>query len=65
MTRKPKVIQIITLFSIGGATETVVSLSRGLVEDGCTVEIVTGPHISSEGDMMPTAERLLNPHRLT
>jgi glycosyltransferase involved in cell wall biosynthesis len=58
MSGKPRVLQIITLFSIGGATETVVSLSRGLVEEEYYVEIVTGPHVSSEGDMMPTANRL-------
>jgi glycosyltransferase involved in cell wall biosynthesis len=58
MNEAPRVLQIITLFSIGGATETVVSLSRGLVQQGYHVEIVTGPHVSSEGDMMPTAERL-------
>jgi glycosyltransferase involved in cell wall biosynthesis len=50
-----RVLQIITLFSVGGATETVISLARGLKEKGYEVTVVSGPHIESEGDMMPIA----------
>lgn len=55
---KIKVLEIITLFSIGGATETVVSMAKGLSELDFSVEIVTGPHIVSEGSMYETASRL-------
>jgi glycosyltransferase involved in cell wall biosynthesis len=57
MKKQQRILQIITLFSIGGATETVVALSKGLVDNGYDVEIVTGPHIPAEGDMIPIAER--------
>ncbi len=50
-----KILQIITLFSIGGATETVVSMSEGLINKGFAVHIATGPHINSEGSMYETA----------
>jgi len=50
-----KVLQIITLFSIGGATETVISTSIGLRNKGYDVTIVAGSHIASEGDMLPIA----------
>lgn len=58
MIPKKKVLNIITLFSIGGATETVVSMARGLQKLGYEVEIATGPHIVSEGSMYETAEDL-------
>lgn len=56
--RRPRVALIVTLFSIGGATETVVSLARGLRDDGFDVIIVSGPHVPSEGDMLPAARAL-------
>jgi glycosyltransferase involved in cell wall biosynthesis len=49
---------VVTLFSIGGATETVVALSYGLKEKGYDVDIVTGPPLESEGDMFSTASKL-------
>lgn len=63
MKKKPdnenlKVLEIITLFSIGGATETVVSMAEGLMKDGKTVHIATGPNIISEGSMYETAKNL-------
>jgi glycosyltransferase involved in cell wall biosynthesis len=51
-----KILQIITLFSIGGATETVVSMAERLIKKGYKVDIATGPHINSEGSMYDTAE---------
>jgi glycosyltransferase involved in cell wall biosynthesis len=53
-----KVLNIITLFSVGGATETVVSMAAGLKEKGYEVHIATGPHIPTEGSMYETAEKL-------
>ncbi|NWF90908.1 MAG: glycosyltransferase family 4 protein [Ignavibacteriaceae bacterium] len=53
-----KVLEIITLFSIGGATETVVSMAEGLMKLGMTVHIATGPNIVSEGSMYETAKKL-------
>lgn len=63
MKKKPndenlKILEIITLFSIGGATETVVSMAEGLMKDGKTVHIATGPNIISEGSMYETAKKL-------
>jgi glycosyltransferase involved in cell wall biosynthesis len=55
---KIKILEIITLFSIGGATETVVSMAKGLQKLGHEVEIATGPPIVSEGSMYETAESL-------
>lgn len=51
-----KILNIITLFSIGGATETVVSMAEGLIKKGYDVHIATGPHIASEGSMYETAK---------
>jgi len=56
--KKIKILELITLFSIGGATETVVSMAKGLQNLGFEVEIATGPHIVSEGSMYETAEDL-------
>ncbi len=53
-----KILELITLFSVGGATETVVSLASGLKELGCNVEIATGPNIASEGSMYEEAAQL-------
>lgn len=55
---KPRALLVVTLFSIGGATETVVSLARGLKDHGFDVAIVSGPHVPSEGDMLPAAKGL-------
>ncbi len=55
---KPKILIIITLFSIGGATETVVSLASGLVKRGYKVDIVTGHALKNEGDMFAEAQKL-------
>jgi len=51
-----KILNIITLFSIGGATETVISMAEGLIKKGFIVDIATGPHIVSEGSMYETAK---------
>jgi glycosyltransferase involved in cell wall biosynthesis len=53
-----KILIIITLFSIGGATETVVSLATGLKKRGYNVDIVTGRALKDEGDMFTEAEKL-------
>jgi glycosyltransferase involved in cell wall biosynthesis len=53
-----KILEVITLFSIGGATETVVSMAEGLMKEGMTVHIATGPNIISEGSMYETAKKL-------
>ena len=50
-----KILQIITLFSIGGATETVVSMAEGLIQKGYNVHVATGPNITSEGSMYEVA----------
>jgi glycosyltransferase involved in cell wall biosynthesis len=55
--QKIKILNIITLFSVGGATETVVSMAAGLREKGYEVHIATGPNVPSEGSMYETAER--------
>ena len=57
-TRNLKVIELVTLFSIGGATETVISIAEGLIKKGFNVEIATGPHIKSEGSMYEMTENL-------
>lgn len=51
-----KALHIITLFSIGGATETVISIVEGLQNKGYTVHIATGPNIPSEGSMYKEAQ---------
>lgn len=56
--KKIKVLNIITLFSVGGATETVVSMAEGLNKKGYDVHIATGPNIPTEGSMYETANRL-------
>jgi len=55
---KIKVLELITLFSIGGATETVVAMAKGLNNLGYEVHIATGPNIPSEGSMYETAKEL-------
>jgi glycosyltransferase involved in cell wall biosynthesis len=56
--KEERILIIITLFSIGGATETVVSLAAGLKKRGYSVDIVTGPPLKNEGDMFAEAKRL-------
>ncbi|HMN25927.1 MAG TPA: glycosyltransferase, partial [Ignavibacteriaceae bacterium] len=56
--KKLKVLEIITLFSVGGATETVVSIASGLKHRSVEVDIVTGPKVDLEGDMYDEANRL-------
>lgn len=53
----PSVLMVVTLFGIGGATETVVSLAAGLKEKGYKVDIVAGLPIASEGDMYEEAKK--------
>lgn len=53
-----KILHIITLFSVGGATENTLFTVNGLIKKGYKVDIVTGPHISSEGSMFETASKL-------
>lgn len=52
-----KVLLVITVFSIGGATETVVSVASGLKKRGLSVTIVTGPPLKNEGDMFQQADK--------
>ena len=53
-----KVLHIITLFSVGGATENTIYTVDGLIRKGYDVDIITGPNISSEGSMYNICERL-------
>jgi len=53
-----KVLHIITLFSVGGATENTIFTVDGLIKKGYYVDIVTGPHISSEGSMYNICKKL-------
>jgi glycosyltransferase involved in cell wall biosynthesis len=50
-----RVLHLITLFSLGGATENTLLTVEGLQRLGYDVEIVTGPPIASEGDMFAEA----------
>ena len=52
-----KVLHIITLFSIGGATENTLLSVEGLQELGYDVQILTGPNIGSEGSMFEQARQ--------
>ncbi|MFN3386800.1 MAG: glycosyltransferase family 4 protein [Candidatus Thermochlorobacter sp.] len=56
--RKPKILHIITVFSVGGATEGVIALAHGLQQKGYDVEIATGPNVASEGDLFSEARAL-------
>ncbi len=53
-----KVLHIITLFSVGGATENTIFTVDGLIKKGYYVDIITGPHISSEGSMYSICKKL-------
>ena len=50
-----RVLHLITLFSLGGATENTLLTVEGLQQLGYDVEIITGPPIASEGDMFAEA----------
>ncbi len=54
-SRRLKILQIITVFSVGGATQGVLWLARSLQEKGFDVHIVTGYNIASEGDLFREA----------
>jgi glycosyltransferase involved in cell wall biosynthesis len=56
--RRPKILHILTAFSVGGATEGVIALAHGLQKKGYTVEIATGPNVASEGDLFDEANAL-------
>jgi len=53
-----KVLHIITLFSVGGATENTIFTVDGLIKKGYDVDIITGPNISSEGSMYSVCKKL-------
>jgi len=55
---REKVLHIITLFSVGGATENTIYTVEGLIKKGYDVDIITGPNISSEGSMYSICKRL-------
>lgn len=55
--RKIKVLHIITVFSIGGATENTLFSVEGLDALGYDASILTGPNISSEGDLFQRAAK--------
>lgn len=55
---KLRILHLITVFSIGGATENTLLTVEGLVKKGYSVDILTGPNISSEGDMYEEAKNL-------
>lgn len=56
-----KILHIITLFSIGGATENTIFTVAGLIKKGYKVDIITGPNISAEGSMYEITENLKIP----
>ncbi len=56
--QKKKVLNIITIFIVGGATETVVSMAAGLIQKGYEVHIATGPNNPNERSMYETADKL-------
>jgi glycosyltransferase involved in cell wall biosynthesis len=52
-----RVLHLITIFSLGGATENTLLTVEGLHELGYDVGILTGPNISSEGSLFDRAKR--------
>lgn len=56
-----KVLHIITLFNVGGATENTIFTVAGLIKKGYKVEIITGSNSSVEGSMHEITERLKIP----
>ncbi len=53
--KRIKVLHIITVFSIGGATENTLFTVEGLKSLGYDVSILTGPNIPSEGSLFKAA----------
>lgn len=53
-----KVLHIITLFNVGGATENTIFTVAGLIEKGYHVEIITGSSSSVNGSMHEATKRL-------
>lgn len=53
-----KILNIITLFSVGGATETVISIASGLKNKFLEVDIIAGPNVELEGDMYEESNKL-------
>lgn len=53
-----KVLHIITLFNVGGATENTIFTVAGLIKKGYHVEIITGSSSSVDGSMHEMAKRL-------
>jgi len=54
---KVRVLHLITLFSLGGATENTLLSVEGLQKLGYDVEIIPGPPIASEGDLFAEAQQ--------
>lgn len=52
-----RVLHLITIFSLGGATENTLLTVEGLHELGYDVGILTGPNITSEGSLFDRAKR--------
>ncbi len=52
-----RVLHLITIFSLGGATENTILSVEGLHGMGYDVRIATGPNISSEGSLFERAQR--------
>lgn len=63
MDTNKKVLHIITLFSVGGATENTIFTVAGLIKKGYKIEIITGLSVSAEGSMYAITESLKIPVR--
>jgi len=55
--RPPRILHVITLFSIGGATENTLLSVEGLNDLGYDTRILTGPNIETEGSMFERAAK--------
>lgn len=58
MGTNKKVLHIITLFNVGGATENTIFTVAGLIKKGYHVEIITGSSSSVDGSMHEMTKRL-------
>lgn len=58
MNTNKKVLHIITLFTVGGATENTLFTCGGLVKKGYRIDIITGSTKSDEGGMFKLADEL-------
>ncbi|MBI5464315.1 MAG: glycosyltransferase family 4 protein [Ignavibacteriales bacterium] len=56
-TKPVRVLHIITVFSLGGATENTLLSAEGLLKRGYDVQILTGMNIESEGSLFERARR--------